>query len=330
MHHTPGRKGRNTLLIQTVLVLFPGLAIQAGAHVGDRLYPIAYLSDQMLAGIQLDDGQIQEWVDLLGEPTLTLLDFTEEFQGSPLDPTDLDFRIWLAWHDEPARLYVAFVASDDAYKNTHDYDSSKVNRRTVYMNDSITLAIDGDHSGGAGISNGDPMERLIEVHGQTQFYAAVSHTASGPTLSDVVYRVQTGTLSWTTFPPYAESGGGVAGEAPVIWVVELYVTPFDRWGEESWHGPAGSAVSRFSAGGVIGFTILVNDHDPPGDETVWKNWGPDFQQSDERTRTFSNVLRYRADAFLDGLLLPADPAEPEDSSVDAVSWGRIKASLKIE
>ena len=318
-------------LCYPTLGLLLWLALQAGAHVGDRLYPIAYLSDEMLAEIQLDDGQIQEWVDLLGEPTLTLLDFREEFQNSPLDPSDLDFRIWLAWHDEPARLYVAFVASDDVYKNTHDYDSSNVNRQYVHMNDSITLAIDGDHSGGAGNSNGDPMERWIEGHGQTQFYAAISHTASGPTLSDLMYRVQTGMLSWTTLPPYAESGGGVAGEAPVIWVVELYVTPFDRWGEESWHGPAGSAVSRFSAGGVIGFTILVNDHDPPGDETVWKNWGPDFQQTDEHDRTFRNVMLHRADAFLDGLLLSADPAGPTgDSAVDAVSWGRIKASLKIE
>ena len=179
-------------LCYPTLGLLLWLALQAGAHVGDRLYPIPYLSDEMLAEIQLDDGQIQEWYDLLGEPTLNLLDFTEEFQNSPLDPSDLDFRIWLAWHDEPARLYVAFVASDDVYKNTHDYDSSNVNRQYVHMNDSITLAIDGDHSGGAGNSNSDPMERWIEVHGQTQFYAAISHTASGPTLSDLMYRVQTG------------------------------------------------------------------------------------------------------------------------------------------
>ena len=147
------------------------------------------------------------------------------------------------------------------------------------------------------------------------------------TLNDVIYGT-TGKFSWTTLPPYAESGGGVAGEAPVIWVVELYVTPFDGWGEESWHGPAGSAVSRFSAGGVIGFTIIVYDWDPP--DTEWIYWGLDFQQSDERTRTFDNVLRQRADAFLDGLLLPADPAGPEGSAVDAVSWGRIKASLEFE
>ncbi len=318
-------------LFSSTLGLLLWLGIQAEAHVGDRLYPIPYLSDEMLAEIRLDDGQIQEWIDLLGEPTLTLLDFTEEFQNSPLDPSDLDFRIWLAWHDEPARLYVAFVASDDVYKNTHDYGSSIITRRDVLSNDSITLAIDGDHSGGAGYSNDDPREEWIAGHGQTQFYAAISHTASGPTLSDVMYRVQTGMLSWTTLPPYAESGGGVAGEAPVIWVIELYVTPFDRWGEESWDGPAGSAVSRFSAGGVIGFTILVNDHDPPGPDSVWKNWGPDFQQSGEHNSTFWNVLSHRADTFLDGLLLSNDPVgQIEDSAVDAVSWGRIKASLEIE
>ena len=160
------------------------LALQAGAHVGDRLYPIPYLSDGMLAEIQLDDGQIQEWYELLGEPTLTLLDFREENLNSPLDPSDLDFRIWLAWHDEPARLYVAFVASDDVYKNTHDYDND--NRRLMHFNDSIMLAIDGDHSGGAGTSNSDQTERRIEVHGQTQFYEAISHTASGPTLHDMI------------------------------------------------------------------------------------------------------------------------------------------------
>ena len=29
---------------------------------------------------------------------------------------------------------------------------------------------------------------------------------------------------WMTLPPYAEAGGSVAGEKPVIWTFELYVT----------------------------------------------------------------------------------------------------------
>ena len=190
------------------LVLLLGLALSAEAHLGDRLYPIPYLSDEMLAGIKLDDGLVNEWYELVGEPTLSLLDFTGEMPHSPLlppDPSDLDFRIWLTWHDEPARLYVAFVASDDVYKNNHDYSSSPY----LHENDSIMLAIDGDHSGGRGGDSNTPLEEAIEIHGQAPSYQAISRTASGPTLNDVSYRVQIGQASWTTLPPYAEGGGGV-------------------------------------------------------------------------------------------------------------------------
>ena len=102
------------------LVLLLGSGLSTEAHLGDRVYPISYLSDEMLERIDLKDGLVDEWYELVGEPSMTLLDFTEELYQSPLDPADIDFRIWLAWHDEPARLYVAFVASDDVYKNTHD------------------------------------------------------------------------------------------------------------------------------------------------------------------------------------------------------------------
>ena len=111
--------------------------------------------------------------------------------------------------------------------------------------------------------------------------------------------------------------------------IELYVTPFDRWGEESWHGPTGSVVSHFAADRVIGFTIIVNDREPPT-ETDWKNWGLGFQPSNEWNTTFWNVLNGREDTYHDGLLLPADATGLKGSAVDAVSWGRIKASLEFE
>ena len=39
----------------------------------------------------------------------------------------------------------------------------------------------------------------------------------------------------------------------------------------------------------------------------------------------------QADGYLDGLLLPPAEAESgEDSAVESVSWGRIKASLEME
>ena len=309
------------------LVLLLGSGLSTEAHLGERVYPIPYLSDEMLERIDLKDGLVDEWYELVGEPSMTLLDFTEEIHQSPLDPADLDFRIWLAWHDDPVRLYVGFVAVDDVYKNTHDYSSSIDSRRYLHVNDSIILAVDGDHSGGAGGSNSNSLEERIEMHGQNPSYVAISRTVSGPTLSDEMYRVQREQLSWTTLPPYAESGGGVAGEAPVIWVTELYLTPFDRWGD-TWESPKGSMVSRFAAGQVIGFSMVVFDHDPP--DVEWSNWAVEVQQSEEDDTTFWNIMRHRADSFLDGLLLPGDPAGPGDSAVEPVSWGRIKAALEFE
>ena len=309
--------------LSLALLLASVLSVQA--HLGDRVYPIPYLTDEMLEQIQLDDGLVDEWYELVGEPTLSLLDFTgEEPHSPPLlpDPSDLDFRIWLAWHDEPARFYVAFVASDDVYKNTHDYSSSP-----HIWDDSILLAIDGDHSGERGRDQDTPLEEAIRIHGQAPYYEAISRTVSGPTLNDFRYRFQIGKASWTTLPPYAESGGGVAGEAPVIWVIELYVTPFDRWGE-TWESPEGSVVSRFAADQVIGFAMVVLDHDPPAFDP--QEWSVEVQQPDDTYRTRLNLYRNREDTFLDGLLLPASPAGPGDSAVESVSWGRIKAALEID
>ena len=56
MSHTPITK-----LWRAVLGLLLSLAMSADAHVGDRVYPIAYLSDEMLERIDLEDGLVDEW-----------------------------------------------------------------------------------------------------------------------------------------------------------------------------------------------------------------------------------------------------------------------------
>ena len=94
------------LLFLTVLAVgFP-----AGAHVGDRLLAIPYLSEKTLANIELD-GDVDDWAEVLGPPILTPLDFRvrqqEPFHGKVLydeyDPANLDFRIWMGW-SPPGRL----------------------------------------------------------------------------------------------------------------------------------------------------------------------------------------------------------------------------------
>ena len=312
------------LFLLLLLAVSVGLDSQAGAHSGGRVYPIVELTDEMLEQIQLDDGTVDEWFELIGEPTMTLLDFQTHSNFLPPDPSNLDFRIWLAWHDDPDRFYVAFVASDDLYRNDHDYDAYGI-RKNISSYDSIILTIDGDHSGGEGTTGNASEEEWMEVRGQTQRYDAIARTASGPTLDNFVER-RTGAFSWALFPPYGDAGGGVFGEAPVISVIELYVTLFDRAG--AWDEIEETEFTELSAGQVIGFAIIVNDWDKE-DEGGW-SWTPEaMEPSNPRHGTATDIRHARADFFLDGILLRAG-AEPEGTAVESVSWGRIKASLEME
>lgn len=131
-------------------------------------------------------------------------------------------------------------------------------------------------------------------------------------------------FAWTALPPYGQGGGGVAGGVPVIWVIELYVTPFDRRGE-TWDSPEGSVISTLAAGQVIGFSILVNDKDLLKEAEYF--WVP--EALDRYRDGYADLINLRADFFLDGLLLPGTTG-PEDTAVRSVSWGRIKAYLDIQ
>ena len=303
----------------------------AGAHVGDRVYPIAYLSDEMLERIDLEDGLVDEWQELIGEPTMTMLDFTEEEMGVKPDPSDLDFRIWLAWHDDPARFYVAFLASDDDYKNDHDYSSDSPASSLIIMQDCITLALDGDHSGGAGCSSCSE-EEFLDEHGNTQSYWAIARTASGPVVylpfPRYYFPTQTDEFGWTTLPPLAHGGGGVAGENPTISIIELYVTPLDSWAGQ--HSPDEIVVSDWAAGQVVGFAVGVADREKSGEHGVI--WTPEAMGPSVPTEVTADNLPsldmafLRADGYIDGILL----SDPGGSAVESVSWGRIKAALEME
>ena len=287
------------------------LPVLAHAHVSDRVYPIIYLNDRMVDEIQLDDGMVDEWYDVVGEPNITISDFTEKMRNKPLEPSDLDFRIWLAWHDTPTRFYMAFVSSDDKYQNTHDYDAN-FPHKFIFTHDSIALAVDGDHSGGPGLSSDPTLEEHEEFLGRTQYYYAISQTASGPTMDVSIIRENAGS-AWTALMPYGDAGGGVFGEAPTISTIELFVTPFNDW--EGWDRPGEIEVSELTPGQIVGFGIQVFDYDPSED---WDTWTPG-----------SMPYTPGPDYLVDGLLMgPGMSVPEEDTSVESISWTRIKASME--
>ena len=298
----------------------------AGAHSGNRLYPFYELTDEMLERIDIHDGSIDEWYQV-GEPSMTLLDFRpilyEEIHQ--LDPSDLDFQIWLAWHDEPDRIYAAFIIADDDYQNQHDYESYDSDRRNLMFNfDSVTLHLDADHSGGLGRGFGTTDEERMKLYGRTQRYSAIARTVRGPLLENGI-RAVPGTWSesgipdsWKVYPPYGDAGGQVAGENPAVSVIELYVTPYDWW--DAWDDMEQTGFSELSAHQVIGFATEVIEKDFIEERSSGFSWYPlDIHGQG----SWIDLLRNNASVYVDGLLLPA-----QETAVESVTWGRIKASLE--
>ena len=100
----------------------------------------------------------------------------------------------------------------------------------------------------------------------------------------------------------------------------MYVTPQDRWGDSI----ETTLFSELSANQVVGFGLIVVDNDPSKGDDHDVSWKPEAI-GDKSGGRWSHFLLARGDAdiLLDGLLLPA-----QDTAVESVTWGRIKASLK--
>lgn len=297
------------------ILIVMAMAAMAEAHSGTRLYPFYQLTDEMLEEIDLHDGSIDEWYEV-GEPSMTLLDF-KTFSDDPHDPSNLDFRVWLAWHDEPDRVYAAFIIADDVYRNGHNYTEDAL----MEWYDSIVFQIDADHAGGKGERQWySPIrEQLMEVYGDAQSYSAVARTATGSILDDGTWWEYGGGIpkSWRVYPPYGDAGGMAAGENPTISVIELYVTPFDEWGEDA----GDTRFSDLSAHQIVGFSVEVIEQEEDFHECRCSgfSWYP----AEMEGQAWLDLYYSMADLYVDGLLLSA-----EETAVESMTWGRIKASLE--
>ena len=62
---------RTCLITLLTLTSLLGPAPAAHAHVGDEIYPFYELLDEDLERIDLSDGSVEDWYDVIGEPSLT-------------------------------------------------------------------------------------------------------------------------------------------------------------------------------------------------------------------------------------------------------------------
>ncbi len=308
--------------IVPLLTLAPllGPTSVAHAHIGDEVYLFYELLDEDLHRIDLTDGSVEDWHDVLGEPSLTAAAFY--YPDSHYDPGNVDNRFWLGWHRRSGTLWVAMERFDDIYHNNYAGEINEWGFPTMNRWDSsFSFMVDGDHSGGRYLfgnnsCDGCTVEEInLQNNRQAQHWLAIAETAEG---QHVAYD---GASEWATREPYAAAGGGVLGATPVTSVTELKVTPFD---DLVYDDEAASKASRLYPGKVIGFAIHTIDNDA----TEYSDGlGPaDLQWLSDRSGAYQS-----ADLFVDGLLLGAgeDPSRYDDvSAVEPSSWGRIKASFK--
>jgi hypothetical protein len=283
------------------------------AHVGDRVYPIYEISDADLAKMRFHDGSIEDWEEIVGEPSLFLADFHslpahgDESAPAPYnDPSDLAFRIWLGWNRTSHLLLFAYEGFDNYYVN--EYPGGEIYK--VLDHDSISIMVDGDHSGGD-YGPGDPnwadAERILNRGRTAQMVVAI---AEAPDNRSVGYMGTT--AGWVSVPPYVDGGGMATGESSAIVVIEFRMTPFD---DLLWNSQDGSVPSDLFPAKIIGLDIDVMDHDTkPGDYHGMLSLSGEW------------IAMALADYFVDGILVGAGADVP--AVVEGGTWGRIKASLR--
>jgi len=303
---------KKSLVVMLAAGLVVALCGAVSAHIGTAIYPLYELPTADLPDLR--DGTLEDWEDVLPGASLDHNAFAplNVSDGAGINPADLAYRAFFAWHSAGQHLFMAIERVDDVYVNTYEGGDLA----GLWRFDSIEFMVDGDHTGGA--YNGFPAEeytaeeiKLLSNY-QAQQYVAVAESPDGRSLG---YQGQG--QGWVPLPPYADGGGFSAGEAPNISVIEIYVTP---WDELNWQGPELSKRSELTAGKIIGFQISVPDFDT--EAGAYHGFHTLSGQPD--------TWRL-AENFVDGELIPCTTgdcgAAAVPTAVKADSWGRIKASF---
>jgi len=298
------------------------LCTTASAYVGAVMHPIYELPTADLP--DLHDGTLADWEAVLPGASVTHDDFvawSDVGDGAPVDPGDLAYQVFLAWHGSSQRVYAAIERVDDVYVNDYEGGGSA----NVWRHDGFELMVDGDHSGGEyqGFMNSDltSEELRLAAQSQAQHYSAVPEAADGHLLAlfELSGPHTAAERMPLTLPPYADAGGFVLAGSPSISGIEMYVTPFDALNVVN---PGESRPSALYAEKIIGFHIAIPDFD-----TEPSKYHGFYTLSGEPA-----TWRY-AERFVDGVLLPCEGGDcgtvrPPESAVHTDSWGRIKASLR--
>jgi len=299
------------LLALSMVAVFGGVVSAQDVPV----YPVYELPTTDLPDLR--DASLTDWEDVLSGTSWDQNDFLPlaVSDGAGIDPADLAYRAFMAWHSATQTLWIGVERVDDVYINIYEGGDPSL----MWESDGVEFMVDGDHSGGS--YNGFPVDEYGEEQAkllagyQAQQYTMVPESPDG-----VFVGSNTSASGWVTSLPWADGGGTAYGDAPTTSIMEGYFTPWDAL---NWQGPDLSTRSTLEAGRIIGFQISMMDWDVAGTYHAF--------------HTLSGLASTwrEADNFVGGELIGCDyddcgsaPIPIDDTAVQAESWGRIKASLR--
>ena len=300
---------RRSLFGVLALAFILGLATGASAHIGDTVYLFFEIPDADVADIDLKDGSVDDWLDVVGDPSVDATDFFADpgvGDGAPYDPADMDYEIWFGWNESTGTLWGAMQRTDDVYIN--EYAGGDLG--DLWRWDStIEFMFDADHTGGEYGFNTSNCEGCSEEeinlinNKQAQQFTAIAEAPDGKTVG-----YQGKAQEWYLALPYTDGGGGASGDAPVLSVTEFMVTPGDQL---IYNDPDASVFSTLTTGTIVGFQISIPDWDVVGTYHAF------------HTLTGQEATWRFAERFADARLVGGAGG----TAVEESSWGRIKASF---
>lgn len=257
------------------------------------------------------DGDISEWDNVPSVFWVTHEDLIETVtgtQGDP-DPSNLAERIIFGWSPVTNILYFMEERFDDLFYGTIENNF-----------DTVEVTLDFDHSGDAIFQNVqsadlDP-ERWEGALSQNYRY----------TLHQENHMWLWGGAPWAGVEPYSGAKwsfeGDINGGAGTL-SMEMWFTPFDDLPTSSTGiEDEDVIVHTMVAGEIMGIGFAVQDDDDGAEGNYNGYW----------TNSGDTELYFKATAMVDYVLLPYDesiwvPGEDMGTSVEADSWGNIKASF---
>ena len=242
---------------------------EAFAHIpgtGEFVLSVPLLRSQEVSALDVTDGSLTDWREVLGEPTLRTTDlFGEEGFAFGYWPTIFDVQIWIAVDPGRSRVYLAMERWDDKHEDEPVEG---------YFDGQVELMIDADHSG----------EGPVQIGGAQRCSAIQSRGG------ELEIRYESPEWAWLDDAQFIDGSGSFMEEDDQVHsTLEFYMTAFDSI------DPAGlesSSLSEIGQGAIVGLSVLFVEVDPPGILLFNTSNG------------FPARLRESADSFGDALMKP--------------------------